>query len=114
MPGVGDISLPCLGTCGLQTPGSMDETKNTEKTAEEQPEDCTRTSVGERINADFRTVLFAEATADELYTTEQIAIMLETHFGFRLLRIMITECLKDAGFESRLIGDQYYWALRRK
>jgi len=91
----------------------MDETKNTEKTVEEEPEDYTRTAVEARINTDFRTVLFTEATADELYTTEQIAMMLETHFGFRLLRIMISQCLKDVGFESRLIGDQYYWALRR-
>lgn len=90
--------------CAKQTPGYMQDEKDYNDV------ELYAAILFER----FDFIPFASAEAEDLKTTEDVAKILESHRGQEIERHEVRAALESCAAYSKLIGDKFYWVLRKK
>lgn len=82
-----------------------------EQGADPQQEGLERRSIDEFLGKHFAPAA-TPAEADLMLTTPQLIQKLEEHSPGEFYPFEVVQCLRDAGFTERYVGDQFVWLLR--
>lgn len=82
-----------------------------EQGADHEPEHRDRRSIDEFLGRHFRPAS-EPSDADLMLSTNQLFQKLDEHSPGEFYLFEVVQCLRDAGFTERYVGDQFVWLLR--